>query len=73
MDMVFQIYDYPPKENGPAATWGQRHLGYLKQYRKVTYTTFSQAENATLILPTLTDRRRNALKGSLRTWNRHKA
>lgn len=26
------------KENQPIGVWGQRHLDYLKQYRKVTYT-----------------------------------
>ena len=25
-------------EEQPIGTWGQRHLDYLKQYRKVTYT-----------------------------------
>jgi hypothetical protein len=28
----------PAEEEQPAGTWGQRHLNYLKQYRKVTYT-----------------------------------
>ena len=27
-----------PAEEQPIGTWGQRHLDYLKQYRKVTYT-----------------------------------
>ena len=26
------------EEEQPRGTWGQRHLHYLKQYRKVTYT-----------------------------------
>lgn len=26
------------EEEQPIGTWGQRHLHYLKQYRKVTYT-----------------------------------
>ena len=26
------------EEQQPIGTWGQRHLDYLKQYRKVTYT-----------------------------------
>ena len=26
------------KEEQPIGIWGQRHLNYLKQYRKVTYT-----------------------------------
>ncbi len=28
----------PPEEEQPIGTWGQRHLDYLKQYRRVTYT-----------------------------------
>ncbi len=44
----------PTEEEQPIGTWGQRHLDYLKQYRKVTYTIFSQAANSTLTLLTLT-------------------
>ena len=28
----------PTEEEQPIGKWGQRHLNYLKQYRKVTYT-----------------------------------
>ena len=28
----------PAEKEQPIGTWGQRHLDYLKQYRKVTYT-----------------------------------
>ena len=28
----------PTEEEKPIGIWGQRHLDYLKQYRKVTYT-----------------------------------
>lgn len=28
----------PAEKEQPISTWGQRHLHYLKQYRKVTYT-----------------------------------
>ena len=28
----------PTEEEQPISAWGQRHLDYLKQYRKVTYT-----------------------------------
>lgn len=27
------------KENKPIGLWGQRHLWYLKEYKRVTYTT----------------------------------
>ena len=42
---VNDLYEYfipdlrlPTEEEQPIGTWGQRHLDYLKQYRKVTYT-----------------------------------
>ncbi len=28
----------PAEEEQPIGTWGQRHLDYLKQYRRITYT-----------------------------------
>ena len=28
----------PTEEEQPIGTWGQRHLDYLKQYRRVIYT-----------------------------------
>ena len=28
----------PTEEEQPISAWGQRHLDYLKQYRRVTYT-----------------------------------
>ena len=28
----------PPEEGKPIGIWGQRHLRYLREYRKVTYT-----------------------------------
>ena len=31
-------YDVPAEEEQAIGIWGQRHLDYLKQYRKVTYT-----------------------------------
>ena len=32
------VLNVPAEEEQPIGTWGQRHLDYLKQYRKVTYT-----------------------------------
>ena len=29
---------FPVEEEQPIGIWGQRHLNYLKQFRKVTYT-----------------------------------
>ena len=37
-DYLIPCIALPAKEEQPIGTWGQRHLDYLKQYRKVTYT-----------------------------------
>ena len=54
----------PEEEEKEIGIWGQRHLDYLKQYRKLHTPIFLRAAGSMLILPTLTDRYRNALKGS---------
>ena len=43
---------------------GQRHLDYLKHHCKVTYTNLLTSGRLNAYLATLTDRHRNALKGS---------
>ena len=37
-DYLIPCKALPAEEEQPIGTWGQRHLDYLKQYRKVTYT-----------------------------------
>ena len=37
-DYLIPYIALPAEEEQPIGTWGQRHLDYLKQYRKVTYT-----------------------------------
>ena len=37
-DYLIPCIALPAKEEQPIGTWGQRHLDYLKQYHKVTYT-----------------------------------
>ena len=37
-DYLIPCLIVPAEEEQPIGTWGQRHLDYLKQYRKVTYT-----------------------------------
>ena len=38
-DYLLPCLSLPPeKENKPIGVWGQRHLRYLKQHRKVLYT-----------------------------------
>ncbi len=54
----------PAEEEQPIGTWGQRHLDYLKQYQKVTYTDLLTSGRLNLTLLTSTSRHRNALSGS---------
>ena len=54
----------PTEEEQPIGIWGQRHLNYLKQYRKVTYTNLLTSGRLNHTLPTSTNRHRNALKCS---------
>ena len=37
-DYLIPCLTVPTKEEQPIGIWGQRHLDYLKQYRKVIYT-----------------------------------
>ena len=37
-DYLIPCLTVPAEEEQPIDIWGQRHLDYLKQYRKVTYT-----------------------------------
>ena len=62
-DYLIPCIALPTEEEQPIGTWGQRHLDYLKQYRKVTYTILLTS-NSTPTLPTLTGRHRNAPTGS---------
>ncbi len=37
-DYYLPCFELPIEENEPIGIWGQRHLRYLKQHRKVLYT-----------------------------------
>ena len=37
-DYLIPCLTVPAEKEQPIGIWGQRHLNYLKQYRKVTYT-----------------------------------
>ena len=37
-DYLIPCLTVPAEEEQPIGTWGQRHLDYLKQYHRVTYT-----------------------------------
>ncbi len=63
-DYLIPCIALPAEKEQPIGLFGRRHLDYLKQHRRVTYTIFSQAAGSIPTLPTLTGRRRNALNGS---------
>ena len=37
-DYLISCLSVPAEEEQPIGIWGQRHMNYLKQYHKVTYT-----------------------------------
>ena len=37
-DYLIPCITVPTEEEQPIGIWGQRHLDYLKQYRRITYT-----------------------------------
>ena len=37
-DYILHCLTVPPEEEKPIGVFGQRHLRYLREYRKVTYT-----------------------------------
>ena len=37
-DYLIPCLSVPAEEEQPIGIWGQRHMNYLKQYHKVTYT-----------------------------------
>ena len=37
--IIFLVFIYQPKKEQPIGLWGQRHLRYLKEHRRNTYTT----------------------------------
>ena len=39
-DYLIPCIALPAEEEQPIGIWGQRHLDYLKQHRKVTYTNY---------------------------------
>ena len=41
-DYLIPCLTVPAEEEQPIGVWGQRHLDYLKQYRKVTYTNLDR-------------------------------
>ena len=53
-----------PAEEQPIGVWGERHLRYLKEYRRGTYINLLTVVGSTPTLRRLINRRGNVLKGS---------
>ena len=49
-DYLIPCLTVPAEEEQPIGIWGQRHLDYLKQYRKVTYTNLLTSGRALTLL-----------------------
>ena len=53
-DYLIPCLTVPAEEEQAIGIWGQRHLDYLKQYRKVTYTNLLLFSNHRRIFPNQT-------------------
>ena len=62
-DYLMPCLTVPAKEEQTIGIFGQRHLDYLKQHRRVTYTNLLTSGRLNAYLADV-DRHRNALKGS---------
>ena len=49
-DYLIPCLTVPAEEEQPIGIWGQQHLDYLKQYRKVTYTNLLTSGRLTTYL-----------------------
>ena len=65
-DYLIPCLTVPTEKEQTIGIWGQRHLDYLKQCRKVTYTNLLTSGKLNACLSDI-DRHRNALKGSWKT------
>ena len=65
-DYLIPCLTVPAEEEQAIGIWGQRHLDYLKQYRKVTYTNLLTSGRLNAYLADINrPGTGNALKGSL--------
>jgi len=62
-EYYLSCFTLSPEEEKTIGIWGQRYKRYLKEHRKATYTTLLTSGKL-IILPTSTNKRKNALKGS---------
>lgn len=53
----------PAEKEQSIGLWGQRHLQYLKEYRRITYLNLLTSGRLTLTLPTLISRWRRCSFG----------
>ena len=54
-DYYFPCLTVPPEEMRPIGIWGQRHLRYIREYRKVLYTELQMSGKLNNYLADLND------------------
>ena len=55
-DYLIPCLTVPAEEEQSIGIWGQRHLNYLKQHQKVTYTNFLTSGNLNTYLAEITSK-----------------
>ena len=60
-DYYFPYLTVPAEEEQPVGIWGQRHLRYIKEYRKARYTSLLLGGRLDSSLPILPSRRQGFL------------
>ena len=62
-DYYMPCLKLPEEEQQPIGVWGQRHLRYLKENRRVLLSTYSSVASGTAILRIWINRRRKCSSG----------
>lgn len=62
-DYLIPCLALPAEGEQPIGVWGERHLRYLKEYRRGTYINLLTSGRLNAYLRRLINRRRNTLKG----------
>ncbi len=72
-DYLIPCLTISAEKEQPIGTWGQRHLDYLKKYRKVTYINLLTSGRLNAYLADIDRQRTNALNAhrGLETGARH--
>ena len=66
-DYLIPCLTVPAEEEQPIGVWGQRHLDYLKQYRKVTYTNLLTSGRLNIYLADIDRQAQELIEGMKQT------